>query len=75
MDMKKFETLSKEEKKIFFDKMTKEVESVLKGDVNMYQLSKRTGIAYPILFRYRKNKNKVENMTISTFKKILDVVE
>lgn len=55
--------------------MTKEVESFLKGDVNIYQLSKKTGIAYPILFRYRKDKNKFENMTISTFKKILDVVE
>lgn len=66
---------SREEKKIFFDDMIGEVESILKGDVNIYQLSKKTGVAYPILFRYRKNKNNFENMTISTFKKILDVVE
>ena len=57
--------------------LTEQAESEIKGllDSNMtsYEIGKRSGIAITVIDRYRKGTNVIENMTLKTAKKLLEL--
>ena len=51
----------------------REIKSLLDGDLTSYEIGKRSGIAITVIDRYRKGTNAIENMTLKTAKKILEL--
>ena len=50
-----------------------EIKSLLDSDLTSYEIGKRSGISNQIVDRYRKGTNSVENMTLKTAKKLLEL--
>ena len=52
-----------------------ELKSLLDSDLTSYEIGKRSGISNQVVDRYRKGTNSVENMTLKTAKKLLELSE
>ena len=50
-----------------------EIKSLLDSDLTSYEIGKRSGISNQVVDRYRKGTNSVENMTLKTAKKLLEL--
>ena len=50
-----------------------EIKSLLDSDLTSYEIGKRSGIAITVIDRYRKGTNIIENMTLKTAKKLLEL--
>lgn len=56
---------------VMIEQIEKEIKELLDSDVTSYLIYKKTGVAIPIIDRYRKGDNKLENMTLKIAKKLL----
>ena len=52
-----------------------EIKSLLGIDLTSYEIGKRSGISNQVIDRYRKGTNAIENMTLKTAKKLLELSE
>ena len=50
-----------------------EIKELLDSDLTSYEIGKRRGIAITVIDRYRKGTNAIENMTLKTAKKLLEL--
>lgn len=50
-----------------------EIKSLLDSDLTSYEIGKRSGISNQVIDRYRKGTNVIENMTLKTAKKLLEL--
>lgn len=50
-----------------------EIKSLLDSDITSYEIGKRSGISNQVIDRYRKGTNAIENMTLKTAKKLLEL--
>ena len=50
-----------------------EIKSLLESDLTSYEIGKRSGISNQVIDRYRKGTNVIENMTLKTAKKLLEL--
>ena len=50
-----------------------EIKSLLDSDLTSYEIGKRSGISNQVVDRYRKGTNAIENMTLKTAKKLLEL--
>ena len=50
-----------------------EIKSLLDIDLTSYEIGKRSGISNQVIDRYRKGTNAIENMTLKTAKKLLEL--
>ena len=50
-----------------------EIKSLLESDLTSYEIGKRSGISNQVIDRYRKGTNAIENMTLKTAKKLLEL--
>ena len=50
-----------------------EIKSLLDSELTSYEIGKRSGIAITVIDRYRKGTNAIENMTLKTAKKLLEL--
>ena len=50
-----------------------EIKRLLDGDLTSYEIGKRSGISNQVIDRYRKGTNIIENMTLKTAKKLLEL--
>ena len=55
------------------EKAEAEIKSLLDSDLTSYEIGKRSGIAITVIDRYRKGTNIIENMTLKTAKKLLEL--
>ena len=59
--------------KNLIEKAEEEIKSLLDNDLTSYEIGKRSGIAIAVIDRYRKGTNVIENMTLKTAKKLLEL--
>ena len=59
--------------KNLIEKAEAEIKSLLDIDLTSYEIGKRSGIANQVIDRYRKGTNAIENMTLKTAKKLLEL--
>ena len=59
--------------KNLIEKAEAEIKSLLDSDLTSYEIGKRSGIANQVIDRYRKGTNAIENMTLKTAKKLLEL--
>lgn len=59
--------------KNLIEKAEAEIKSLLDSDLTSYEIGKRSGIAITVIDRYRKGTNVIENMTLKTAKKLLEL--
>ena len=50
-----------------------EIKELLDSELTSYEIGKRSGIAITVIDRYRKGTNVIENMTLKTAKKLLEL--
>ena len=50
-----------------------EIKGLLDSGMTSYEIGKRSGIAITVIDRYRKGTNIIENMTLKTAKKLLEL--
>ena len=50
-----------------------EIKRLLDSNMTSYEIGKRSGIAITVIDRYRKGTNIIENMTLKTAKKLLEL--
>ena len=50
-----------------------EIKSLLDSGLTSYEIGKRSGISNQVIDRYRKGTNAIENMTLKTAKKLLEL--
>ena len=50
-----------------------EIKSLLDSELTSYEIGKRSGISNQVIDRYRKGTNIIENMTLKTAKKLLEL--
>ena len=50
-----------------------EVNKILDSDMTSYEIGKRSGISNQVIDRYRKGTHAIENMTLKTAKKLLEL--
>ena len=50
-----------------------EIKSLLDSDLTSYEIGKRSGISNQVIDRYRKGTNAIENMTLKTAKKLIEL--
>ena len=50
-----------------------EIKELLDSELTSYEIGKRSGIAITVIDRYRKGTNIIENMTLKTAKKLLEL--
>ena len=50
-----------------------EIKSLLDIELTSYEIGKRSGISNQVIDRYRKGTNVIENMTLKTAKKLLEL--
>ena len=50
-----------------------EIKELLDSGMTSYEIGKRSGISNQVIDRYRKGTNVIENMTIKTAKKLLEL--
>ena len=59
--------------KNLIEKAEAEIKSLLYSDLTSYEIGKSSGIAITVIDRYRKGTNIIENMTLKTAKKLLEL--
>ena len=52
-----------------------EIKELLDSKLTSYEIGKRSGTAITVIDRYRKGTNAIENMTLKTAKKLLELIE
>ena len=52
-----------------------EIKGLLDSNRTSYEIGKRSGISNQVIDRYRKGTNAIENMTLKTAKKLLELSE
>ena len=52
-----------------------EIKSLLDSGLTSYDIGKRSGISNQAIDRYRKGTHVIENMTLKTAKKLLELIE
>ena len=50
-----------------------EIKELLDSELTSYEIGKRSGTAITVIDRYRKGTNAIENMTLKTAKKLLEL--
>ena len=50
-----------------------EIKGLLDSELTSYEIGKRSGISNQVIDRYRKGTNAIENMTLKTAKKLLEL--
>ena len=50
-----------------------EIKRLLDSNMTSYEIGKRSGISNQVIDRYRKGTNIIENMTLKTAKKLLEL--
>ena len=50
-----------------------EIKGLLDSNMTSYEISKRSGLSNQVIDRYRKGTNVIENMTLKTAKKLLEL--
>ena len=50
-----------------------EIKELLDSGMTSYEIGKRSGISNQVIDRYRKGTNVIENMTLKTAKKLLEL--
>ena len=50
-----------------------EIKSLLDSNLTSYEIGKRSGVSNQVIDRYRKGTNAIENMTLKTAKKLLEL--
>ena len=50
-----------------------EIKRLLDSNMTSYEIGKRSGISNQVIDRYRKGTNAIENMTLKTAKKIIEL--
>ena len=59
--------------KNLIEKAEAEIKELLDSNVTSYEMGKRSGVSNQVIERYRKGTNVIENMTLKTAKKILEL--
>ena len=65
--------LEEVELKNLIDQAESELKELLDSNMTSYEIGKRSGIAITVIDRYRKGTNIIENMTLKTAKKLLEL--
>ena len=52
-----------------------EIKELLDSNLTSYEIGKRSGISNQVIDRYRKGTHVIENMTLKTAKKLLELIE
>ena len=65
----------KEEKKMenLIKHAEHEIKELLDSNLTSYEIGKRSGVSNQVIDRYRKGTNAIENMTLKTAKKLLEL--
>ena len=50
-----------------------EIKELLDSNITSYEIGKRSGVSNQVIDRYRKGTNAIENMTLKTAKKLLEL--
>ena len=61
------------ELKNLIEQAESEIKELLDSNVTSYEIGKRSGISNQVIDRYRKGTNAIENMTLKTAKKIIEL--
>ena len=59
--------------KNLIEKAESEIKELLDSNMTSYEIGKRSGISNQVIDRYRKGTNAIENMTLKTAKKLLEL--
>ena len=65
--------LEEAELKNLIEHAESEIKELLDSDLTSYEIGKRSGIAITVIDRYRRGTNIIENMTLKTAKKLLEL--
>ena len=65
--------LEEEKLKNLIEQAESEIKGLLDSSMTSYYIGKRSGISNQVIDRYRKGTNIIENMTLKTAKKIIEV--
>ena len=65
--------LEEEKLKNSIEHAESEIKRLLDSNMTSYEIGKRSGIAITVIDRYRKGTNIIENMTLKTAKKLLEL--
>ena len=63
------------ELKNLIEQAESEIKELLDSELTSYEIGKRSGTAITVIDRYRKGTNIIENMTLKTAKKLLELIE
>ena len=61
------------ELKNLIEQAESEIKELLDSNMTSYEIGKRSGISNQVIDRYRKGTNAIENMTLKTAKKLLEL--
>ena len=61
------------ELKNLIEQAESEIKELLDSGMTSYEIGKRSGISNQVIDRYRKGTNAIENMTLKTAKKLLEL--
>ena len=59
--------------KNLIEQVEAEIKELLDSGMTSYEIGKRSGISNQVIDRYRKGTNIIENMTLKTAKKLLEL--
>ena len=65
--------LEETELKNLIEQPESEIKELLDSNMTSYEIGKRSGISNQVIDRYRKGTNAIENMTLKTAKKLLEL--
>ena len=65
--------LEEAELKNLIEQAEAEIKRLLDSNMTSYEIGKRSGISNQVIDRYRKGTNVIENMTLKTAKKLLEL--
>ena len=65
--------LEEAELKNLIEQAEAEIKELLDSNRTSYEIGKRSGISIQVIDRYRKGTNIIENMTLKTAKKLLEL--
>ena len=65
--------LDEAELKNLIEQAESEIKRLLDSNMTSYEIGKRSGISSQVIDRYRKGTNAIENMTLKTAKKLLEL--
>ena len=65
--------LQEAELKNLIEQAESEIKELLDSELTSYEIGKRSGTAITVIDRYRKGMNIIENMTLKTAKKIIEL--